>query len=274
MRRPRAAVQTELAGMVPAGPPRPVSPQARAMSVSGYRGRKRTAPSPRPWECVTLNVDTAELSGWSIYVRGKLVAFGELSTSNTDMLSAVCLHALELVPGLPVVLVLEFWWGGHLRTCAGLRAQCDRWKTAWRHCGGAAGKVVEVGPSTWRPPVLGSYFASKGCDRDEVRRAEQSMAAGIVGRPVGPDASPAILIGHWSSHAPEVGNKIGKNGVRASHAAWGSPLPSARRKRAQSGVCRQCGCTDERACMKYDVPCSWVDAKQTLCSSCTPAGAP
>jgi hypothetical protein len=40
-------------------------------------------------------------------------------------------------------------------------------------------------------------------------------------------------------------------------------------RRVQSGVCRICGCTDERAC---DVGCSWVDAAHTLCSTC--AGGP
>lgn len=34
---------------------------------------------------------------------------------------------------------------------------------------------------------------------------------------------------------------------------------------AQFGVCRLCGCTDERACPGG---CSWVDETHTLCSSC------
>jgi hypothetical protein len=31
------------------------------------------------------------------------------------------------------------------------------------------------------------------------------------------------------------------------------------------GICRECACTDDRAC---NPPCSWVDAKHTLCSTC------
>lgn len=32
--------------------------------------------------------------------------------------------------------------------------------------------------------------------------------------------------------------------------------------------CRECGCTDEAACLVGDVPCFWVDPD--LCSSCAP----
>lgn len=33
------------------------------------------------------------------------------------------------------------------------------------------------------------------------------------------------------------------------------------------GICRECGCTDERAC---NPPCVWVDETHTLCSACPP----
>lgn len=31
------------------------------------------------------------------------------------------------------------------------------------------------------------------------------------------------------------------------------------------GICRVCGCTDDHAC---EVPCSWANARHTLCSNC------
>lgn len=42
---------------------------------------------------------------------------------------------------------------------------------------------------------------------------------------------------------------------------------------AEAGLCRVCNCTDGRACKGG---CSWVDASETLCSSCKPIlnGAP
>lgn len=34
-------------------------------------------------------------------------------------------------------------------------------------------------------------------------------------------------------------------------------------------LCRECGCTDARACMTSEGPCSW--AEDDLCSACAPA---
>lgn len=46
----------------------------------------------------------------------------------------------------------------------------------------------------------------------------------------------------------------------------GRALPSKKPKH-EPGVCRQCGCTDERACPEG---CCWVDAEETKCSACFP----
>jgi hypothetical protein len=43
-----------------------------------------------------------------------------------------------------------------------------------------------------------------------------------------------------------------------------------------SGVCKFCGCTNERACRprlpssRLGEPCQWIDPDQTLCSACLP----
>lgn len=41
-------------------------------------------------------------------------------------------------------------------------------------------------------------------------------------------------------------------------------------KAAQRGTCRECGCTEDDACMTKFGPCSWVNAEHTLCSGCAP----
>lgn len=38
------------------------------------------------------------------------------------------------------------------------------------------------------------------------------------------------------------------------------------------GVCRACGCTDDRACVVSGEPCHWIDDKHTRCSACFSAG--
>ena len=47
----------------------------------------------------------------------------------------------------------------------------------------------------------------------------------------------------------------------------GKRIPGRVLRRAEPGVCRKCGCTDEQACPEG---CSWVDKKHTLCSACAP----
>lgn len=37
-----------------------------------------------------------------------------------------------------------------------------------------------------------------------------------------------------------------------------------------SGVCTECGCDDENACMTANGPCFWVDDDETICSGCAP----
>lgn len=40
-----------------------------------------------------------------------------------------------------------------------------------------------------------------------------------------------------------------------------------RHAHADSGTCRECGCTDSKPC---EPPCAWTDATETLCTSCIP----
>lgn len=35
-----------------------------------------------------------------------------------------------------------------------------------------------------------------------------------------------------------------------------------------SGVCKYCGCTEQRACPTERGPCSWMNQEQTICSGC------
>ena len=42
-------------------------------------------------------------------------------------------------------------------------------------------------------------------------------------------------------------------------------MSAPRYRPLKSCTCRVCGCTDERAC---EGGCYWIDAEQTLCSSC------
>jgi hypothetical protein len=231
MPKRRAPVAMQLPGLESAMAPnsRPVSPASKALTLRAGKGRARgsrcgVAPAPKPWECVVLGVDTAENSGWSLWRKGEYLESGEVPTGEHDAL----LHVIErgkIVAGaseLVYVLVLEFWWGGNARTCAGLHVHCDRWKRAWKGSYEAATRVVTVQPGTWRSAVLGSWAARGGKGlREQVRAAEQSTARGIVrSESVGADQAAAVLIGRWACYAPKIGEAIGKRAVKASQQAW------------------------------------------------------
>lgn len=181
---------------------------------------RRSSPSPLPWACVVLGVDTAARSGWAIAVSGKRVDSGELSTLDTAELERVVRWAVDLgrVGGLRVVLVLEAPWGGSVAVVAALGVARERWERAWRDAGQTVRRVVRVNPATWRAAVLGR--GAIGLEREAVRALEQSVACRLVGRPLGPDESAAVLIARWGAQAGEVGKAIGVRGRKASMKQW------------------------------------------------------
>jgi hypothetical protein len=230
MSRRRTAVALTLPGMDAGPKPGPVAPAARALCVPQSKSRTRPVPAPKPWEAVVVTVDAARMSGWAIGVRGKIVGSGEHDTERHPHLSAgVCEAAVTLgkVHNLPVVMVLEFMWGGRVNATVGCSIACERWRAAWRAAGQARGRMGRVQPKQWRGPVLGTCWAH--AKRDEVRPVEQSMARGIVGREnVGEDEAPAICMQHWAARAALVGRLIGKRASESSLRAW-TGMPAKKR---------------------------------------------
>lgn len=186
--------------------------------VSASRARKGPPAVPRPWPCVVLAVDTARVSGWSIWVQGKYAQSGEFDTLNASEIERVVSAGALLAEAgdVPYVLVLEKPWGGNVTVVAALGAARERWLSAWRKLAvGNVGKVVTVAVPTWRARVLGGNTI--GMKRDQVRPIEQAAALGLKGaRPgvsvggVGPDEAPAVCIGKWATHAGELAKHMGK----------------------------------------------------------------
>lgn len=176
------------------------------------------SPVPHPWPCVVLAVDTARVSGWSIWAQGKYAQSGELDTLNEGTLRNVVASAVQLaeVCDVPCVLVLEKPWGGNVTVVAALGAARERWQAAWRSLAtGDKSKVVLVAPVTWRARVLGKHTVRM--KRDDVRPAEQAMGLQLKGaRPgamvggIGLDEAPAVCIGYWATHAGELAKCLGK----------------------------------------------------------------
>lgn len=169
--------------------------------------KPRLQPSLRPHNCVTLNVDCAESSGWSIWACGRLVAFGEVNMlASPEAGRSAVEYALELADelGVKAALVFERPFRG---TSQG--QWIGSWKQRWVSAGGVKSRMLGVYPATWRTRVLGRGWGA--AKRERVRDKEQEVAVGFArqfkldeGLARHGDVAPAILIGKWSMHAGEV----------------------------------------------------------------------
>lgn len=223
-----------------------------APSSKGKRPRARRARPALPTAlllqalaAVVVGVDPGlARSGWSIWVRGRLVRWGEINDCNPVAIKRVMDAAAELAElagadaglycALPVVLVCEkappaavaFKSTGYAH--AGSSAARNVWRFAWRSAGYSDRRFVLVALSRWRSKVLGRGWGGAGVDRAEVRRQEQrtarAVAAAYLGTQegVGPDAAPAILIGRYGCYAPEVARAIEPTARRGRARAKGT----------------------------------------------------
>jgi hypothetical protein len=156
-------------------------------------------------------VDTAQSSGWSIWVQGKPVACGHV-----DMLAGVdnglsqCRDAISEAKAhdLPAILVFERPFRGNTQ---GQFIGC--WKQKWIGAGGVKSRMTGVYPMTWRAAVLGKRWAR--AERDKVRAEEQRWARALAkANGLDPaiaghgDAAPGLGIGAWASYAGEVAAKL------------------------------------------------------------------
>jgi hypothetical protein len=205
----------------------PAKPAAIVRTRSPKRG---PSPSPRPWRCSLIAVDTAENSGWAFWSSGTLHSSGEIDTSDGSALLK-CVRsgawlAKEFTEG-PLVLVLEAPYGGpkhagQVATLVALGRAQERWLRAWKDAGEARARVVMVQPQTWRCALFGSV---RGMKRAELHKLEDLNAQAIMGvhahvAALGADEAAAICIGQWASYAAAVGEVIGKKARAASMAAW------------------------------------------------------
>lgn len=94
-------------------------------------------------------------------------------------------------------------------------------------------------------------------DRELARLVKQSQLADLLEL-----AHRVIAVSDRAAHrdAWYMRNELQALSVQARAAIKKLESPA----KATSGVCRFCGCTEERAC---NPPCSWVDKNRTICSS-------
>ncbi len=176
--------------------------------------RPRKPPPPpvfTPHECVIVNVDPGECSGYAITIRGKLEDFGECDVFAGGP-QRVLEMGLELARErrLACVLVIEKPFvrrpeqGGYNTTGTGTADKI--WRVMAKRLGFSR-RIIRVHPSSWRARVLDKgMHAAK---RPVVRENEQTKALSVarahgIEKVPGPDASPAVMIAEWSKFSGEV----------------------------------------------------------------------
>lgn len=179
-------------------------PKLRSILGSWLVRSKRHPDAVRPWRVVLLAVDTARRSGWARFQSGLYQASGELDVvADSHSVNLIVRTAVEHAAALrlPAVLVYELPYGG-----ARQGGHRGTWTHAWYLAGGVKTRTVGVYPAQWRARILG--HGMHAARREIVRPAEQRLAAQYVGRSVGPDEAPAILLGRYGSRAGAVGAKL------------------------------------------------------------------
>lgn len=199
--------------------------QERARNPRRKRIKKPPPPpAPRAWACRILAVDTARNSGWAIWDRGVLRAWGEIDKDDDVALKHLCVAAVSSRDGdaQRTVLVLEaaagfVYQGRSAATLTGLGKAHQAWERAWRDGGGLKTRIVRVKPTRWRGQLFGRSHNTFELERQfamlSIREAIQH-AFNHPGpdrpwlTPAGeprPDARAAICVGRCACYLGEVG---------------------------------------------------------------------
>lgn len=175
---------------------------------------KKPKPPPtfRPWRCVILALDPAEITGWAVWSMGKIADHGEFKIYTDDGVTEV-IRVVEIAKyyaaqlEVPWVAVCERPFGGFHGM--GETSAVGYWKFAMRNAQLPLARIGHVYPSTWRARVLSKGMAGK--PRDVVRAEELVRARSIAADVHGHDEAAAIMIGQWATQAGEVGELLPKN---------------------------------------------------------------
>lgn len=173
---------------------------AEAPPKKRKRAKKpKPPPSLTPHDAAVLAIDPGETSGWAIWVRGTLRAYGTCDVFG-DMPAELVRHFLrEFGPHVAVIerpFLVRFGSQTNIGTA-------DRiWRKRLEEAG-LARRIVRVYPASWRARVLGKGWASASRDLVRVREGIVAGAMTEVDH-IHPDAAAAVCIGRWGCFAGEV----------------------------------------------------------------------
>lgn len=192
--------------------PRARKPGKRRAPIIVHR-RRQPPPLPplsSPLNAVITSLDSAKCTGWAIYVRGTLHAYGECNARDSEARMRVLAAAVRLGTALaiPCALHIEIPYGGYTSTVLSLTETATLWRETWRTLGLARDRCIERTAGEWRRLLWGA----SNMPRAQARALEAHVSRAVVSRdmagaataPIGPDAAAAICIGQTIVRAREM----------------------------------------------------------------------
>ena len=169
--------------------------------MSRRRKKKPSLPvSYKAHRCVVLAIDPGKVSGWALFLCGRLIAVGTVRKASE--LQKVIDDAQQLAhkESLRLIVVAETWeaggWKSH-KQLIGMGASWGRWALALELAGHPVRRIVRVSVQTWRSVVLGGARTKHAAER--YARARWPAFTFPTD-----DAAEAACQGAWGCQAGEV----------------------------------------------------------------------
>ena len=162
----------------------------------------------RPHDAVVLGIDPASRSGWSLFVRGKLIGSGVVESTGERL--DVLQMAAEVFTdeGLPFVVVAETWSPGSWKSwnaIAAVHEPWGRWSEQLELIG--CSLIVRVLVNEWRRDLYGKNAVSS-MPRKMAKMLAKQRVKSVYKKTVSDDEAEAILIGEWGCRAGAVAAAI------------------------------------------------------------------
>lgn len=204
-------------------------PSKRPSRAPRFGARPSSRPSAialrtrRPLAACIIAIDAAKNAGVSVFVCGRLAAYGEVKTDKPVRRLDCLGKALALADEchVPTALVIESpslsraaWKGKTQATPMSLKSSADKWADSWAQLGQPTRSVLRYTASEWRTILFGR--GAGAWPREQAQKIELAYALQVILRDlkpkadvqVGSDAAAAICIGTTLTHSMAIRDAI------------------------------------------------------------------
>ena len=188
-------------------------------------GARLGAATCTPLMAAVLNLDAARTTGAALYLRGVLRGFDEVDARDPRARALLVRDAVNAaaVRELPLAIVCETPWGGHVSAALSLTATVALWRDTWLAMHGDPYRFIELQVGEWRRAL----FGKRSLSREQARIAEGLTARAqiraecpvLLRETLGPDAAAAVCMGAVTRRSSTVQERLSCEliGMRKAH---------------------------------------------------------